>query len=436
MSNGELVVLLWASKAGLVRCDRDGRLTFTYDDGWRQRDDATPLSLSMPLARSRHPHASIDAWMWGLLPDNASVLANWGRRFQVSPRNAFALLRHVGEDCAGAVQFVPPARLDAVLGDGPEEVVWLDESAIASRLRELRANAGAWRGASDEGQFSLAGSQSKTALLIRGGRFGIPSGRTPTTHILKPPMADFAGHIENEHLCLCLARRLGLSTATSEVRTFDGETAIVLTRYDRFDASRARSIKPSIRRLHQEDLCQALAVPPGRKYQSDGGPSPNQVAALLRAHSSDAVADVTTFVDALAFNWLIGGTDAHAKNYSILLGARRQARLAPLYDLASALPYPELDARRLKSAMRIGSRYRLDDIGRHQWLALADELSLNGADTVARIERLADESPTTIAAVAIEMIDAGLAPRVVERLRTVLTKRARMCLNTLGTATA
>lgn len=451
MSDKELVVLLWAMEAGRVRCDRDGRLTFVYADAWSANDDAVPLSLSMPIGKVEHPHKLIDAYLWGLLPDNASVLENWGKRFQVSPRNAFALLSNVGEDCAGAVQFVPPERLDSVLGAGPEEVVWLDESEIAARLRNLRMDQGAWRSASDTGQFSLAGSQAKTAFLHHGGRFGVPSGRTPTTHILKPPSLDFTGHVENEHLCLRLARSLGLTTAHSEIRRFGDETAIVVTRFDRVpspDASTSddwpRAVgaagnpapAPSIRRLHQEDMCQALGLPPRLKYQSDGGPSPSAIVRLLREHSNDRVADVLAFVDALAFNWLIGGTDAHAKNYSVILGGRRQVRLAPLYDVASALAYLELDARRLKSAMRIGSRYRLDDIGRHEWLALADELALDGGDTLMRIVSLATALPGAVEEIASEMRDAGLSNPIVPRLREVLTTRAQTCLDVLTRSTA
>ena len=116
----------------------------------------------------------------------------------------------------GAVQFVRAERLDAVLGVGPMQVEWLDDAGVAERLRLLREDRGAWRGPSDTGQFSLSGAQAKTAFLLDGGRFGVPSGRTPTTHILKPPLAgSFPGHVENEHFCMALARELGLATAFS-----------------------------------------------------------------------------------------------------------------------------------------------------------------------------------------------------------------------------
>ena len=160
----ELVTLLDGKEVGRVQNDARGRLTFVYDDTWRQADGAYPLSLSMPLAAEEHGHAVITAFLWGLLPDNEQVLARWAAKFQVSARNVFALISHVGEDCAGAVQFVTPERLSAIRGGKEDQVEWLDEAEIATRLRTLREDHAAWRLPRDTGQFSLAGAQPKTAL--------------------------------------------------------------------------------------------------------------------------------------------------------------------------------------------------------------------------------------------------------------------------------
>ena len=180
---GELVALLGGKEVGRVRRDRRGRLKFVYDRTWREAPGAYPLSLSMPLAAEEHGPAAIEAFLWGLLPDNELVLQRWARKFQVSARSAFALISQVGEDCAGAVQLVLPERLQAVLSGSQDEVEWLDEHDIAERLRTLRKDHAAWRLPRDTGQFSLAGAQPKTALLLDNERWGIPCGRIPTTHI-------------------------------------------------------------------------------------------------------------------------------------------------------------------------------------------------------------------------------------------------------------
>lgn len=431
MTDRELHVLIAGTEAGRVSMNRDGALRFEYADAWRRRDDALYLSLSMPLARAEHPHDVVHPFLWGLLPDNEVVLERWGQKFQVSARNPFALLANVGEDCAGAVQFVRPERLDALRATEPPEVEWLSDADIAARLRALREDQGAWRGPRDTGQFSLAGAQPKTAFLLEDGRFGVPAGRTPTTHILKPPMRDRPGHVENEHLCLTLAREVGLAAAASEVRRFGDELAIVVTRFDRVEAggSDARKARrePSVVRLHQEDMCQALAVHPAAKYQSEGGPAPARIAALLREHSTQAEEDVTAFFDALAFSWLTAGTDAHAKNYSVLHSAGGRVRLAPLYDLATALLYPGLDPERLRLAMKIGSKYRLRDIVRRHWIACAEELGLDGREALARLERMMDEIPGRLVAIGPRLTKDGLDGAVVAKLLDVLARHVVRC---------
>ena len=424
-----LVALANGREMGEVRRER-GRLRFAYAAGWREARGAYPLSLSMPLAAAEHGHAPVDAFLWGLLPDNATVLDRWAKRFQVSARSPFALMAHVGEDCAGAVQFVRPDRLEAVIGQGPAEVEWLDESGVAGRLRALRSDHAAWRSPRDTGQFSLAGAQPKTALLLEEGRWGVPAGRTPTTHILKPPTGTFDGHAENEHLCMRLAAALGLSTARSEVARFKDEVAIVVERYDR------RRTPSGFVRVHQEDMCQALGIIPSLKYQNEGGPGAEEIVKLLRAVSSRPEEDVGRFCDALAFNWLIGGTDAHAKNYSLLIGAGARARLAPLYDVASILPYDDIDLNKAKLAMRIGREYRLRDIGVRHWARLAEALRLDPEALRDRLLELAKEIPDHLRVIRREAERAGLVHPLIGKLGDVLISRAERCAEALDASAA
>src|SRR6267143_2057999 len=179
---------------------------------------------------------------------------------------------------------------------------------------EIVLDHSAWRIPRDTGQFSLAGTQPKTALLFDNNRWGVPSGRVPTNTILKPPTGEFDGHAENEHFCLELARAGGLPVVDSRIMHFQDEVAIVVERYDRVRTA------AGLRRVHQEDMCPALAIPPTRRYQNEGGPGILDIVDLLRTHSADAPEDVRTFLDAIAYNWLIAGADAHGKNYALLIG--------------------------------------------------------------------------------------------------------------------
>src|SRR5215218_6726411 len=279
-----LVVLLEDAVAGTLTRFPGGRLAFAYDEDYRQRAETTALSLSLPKQIREHTGARIEAWLWGLLPDNDAVLQRWGRQFHVSPSSPFALLSTpVGEDCAGAVRFATPGRVDHLLNQSGA-VDWLIEEEVAERLRDLRADTTAWLGRSFTGQFSLAGAQAKTALLLRDGRWGVPSGATATSHILKPAVTGLDDHDLNEHLCLDAAGRTGLVVARTRVARFGDYSAIVVDRYDRIGKG------SQITRIHQEDACQALGIPPWRKYQSQGGPSARDMVELFRTAMSPRAA--------------------------------------------------------------------------------------------------------------------------------------------------
>lgn len=423
----QLIVLLGEAHAGILRQDARGSLTFEYEQAWCDDPNASPVSVSMPLARRAHRGDVLLAYLWGLLPDNEVILDAWAKRFNVSARNVFGLLSHVGEDCAGAVRFVTPDRAETLATRARGKVHWLDESAIASRLRALRDDESAWRAATDSGQFSLGGAQPKTALFFDGKRWGIPSGRTPTTHILKPGAGHLAGHAENEHFCLALAGELGLPVARSEVVRFEDEVAIVVERYDRHRVGRA------VVRVHQEDCCQALGVLPLHKYESEGGPGPRSITELLAERSRRAREDIDSFIAALAFNWAIAGTDAHAKNYSILIGRRGEIRLAPLYDVASFLPYAAHGLRKLKLAMKIGGKYRLHEIGVHAWTKLAAELGRDPGEIRAMLRSMCAELPDRAHDIVEREKAAGLTHPVLVTLKRGIQRRAEELGRVIGT---
>ncbi len=421
-----LAVVLHGRVAGTVTRLRGGRLRLDYSPEHLADGAATPLSVSMPTRVQSHADPVVLPWLWGLLPDNDGVLRRWAREFHVSAASPFRLLATpIGEDCAGAVQFAPLDEAERLLRR-PGDVTWLDEDAVALRLRELRQDATAWLGRSFAGQFSLAGAQAKTALLLRDGRWGVPSGSTPTTHILKPAVSGFDQHDLNEHLCLDAARRAGLVAARTTVARFGDETAVVVERYDRRVGSDG-----GVGRIHQEDVCQALGVHPSAKYQNEGGPSPEAIARLFRGTMPPRAAEdaVRRFADALIWNWLIAGTDAHAKNYSLLLSGE-QVRLAPLYDIASALPY-DAHERKLRFAMKLGGDYRVA-LDRNPWPGVAGELGLDADGLTERVVELTDAAPDAFAAAAADPAVASLGKDLPDRLVGLVAERSARWRKLLG----
>ena len=423
----ELHALANGQAMGRVLWDSDkDRLGFEYDRAWQENPQAYPLSLSMPPAATSHGHAAVEPFLWGLLPDNNEILRRWGQRFHVSPRNPFRLLTHVGEDCAGAVQLVKPESVsDYLAGSQKGKVDWLTDEEIAIRMELLRRDESVWRTGDDTGQFSLAGAQPKTAFYHdpRRDRWGVPSGAIPTTHIFKPAKGTFEGYAENEHFCLRLAQELGLPAASSRVLHFKGIPVIVVERYDRHREGN------KVIRIHQEDTCQALGRMPQQKYQNEGGPSSREISGLLHDWSSDRQADEEVFVKSLVLNWILFGTDGHAKNYSLLIAPGNQVRLAPLYDVASALPYPEaVPPRKAKLAMKIGGQYLVSRIGLHEWEKFAAEHRLDKYRLLETIVTMAKGLPDLVKSLEKEMRQQKISNALTKKLAQSLVVRSQECL--------
>ncbi|MDQ2623398.1 MAG: type II toxin-antitoxin system HipA family toxin [Actinomycetota bacterium] len=420
-----LVVQLGDVTIGRLERPSHGRLAFEYEDSYREDPGRTPLSLSMPVDVKRHADQVITPWLWGLLPDNDAVLRRWAREFHVSASSAFSILSTpVGHDCAGAVRF-----LNEETGRSPEGqagVTWLTDEEVGEKLRELRSDKTSWLGQGFTGQFSLAGAQAKTALLLENGRWGIPYGDIPTTHILKPAIDGIDDHDLNEHLCLDAAGRAGLISARSSITDFDGQTAVVVERYDRVPRPDGR-----IRRIHQEDLCQALRVHPRDKYQNEGGPTPSEIANLFRDSMPPqaSLESVWRFAESLAWNWIIGGTDAHAKNYSLLL-AGPDVRLAPLYDVASALPYG-VHEKKLRLAMKIGTSYEVFP-RRNTWPGAARTLGLDPDELIAKVTELTEAAPDAFADSANHPDVEGLGRELPAKLVDLVAERSKRCLELLA----
>jgi serine/threonine-protein kinase HipA len=155
---------------------------------------------------------------------------------------------------------------------------------------------------------------------------------------------------------------------------------------------------------------------------------------LLRTESSRPREDIETFIDALVFNWLIGGTDAHAKNYSLLIGASGRARLAPLYDIASALGYKALDPKKMKLAMKIGSHYELKDITTRDWRKLGANIGMNGDAVVARVDAIAAALPNNVVTTRAILRTQGLKHQILDYLVSKIIANVRSCAIRITTA--
>lgn len=354
----QLTVYFHEKPAGVLLQDRLGKYSFQYDADWLASTSAHPISQSLPLREAVFEERECAGYFGGLLPEdyNRELVA---RNIGITPYNDYAMLKVIGGECAGAVSILDPEAPPPSAPTASYQAIPLDElESILDTLPRKPLLAG-----EAEIRLSLAGAQNKLALHSDENGFALPLHESPSTHILKPDPEAFPGLVENEAFCLRIAGSLGLPSASAEAVFIGKHKCLLVKRYDRINGT------SNIRRLHQEDFCQALGISSRYKYQAEGGPSLKQCFDLVRAASSSPAKDLIILFEAILFNFLIGNNDAHGKNFSLLYAPGTQANrvvLAPLYDLVSTVSYPGLSPR---MAMKIGSKYVPADLRLRHWEA-------------------------------------------------------------------
>jgi serine/threonine-protein kinase HipA len=406
---------------GQLTQDPHGELGFAYAPAWLDEAQALPLSASLPKRAEPFSRRECRPFFGGLLPEEGQRDAA-AQALGVSRSNDFALLDRLGGDVAGALQFLPPGETPTApaLDHRPTP---LDDAGLirvldALPVRPLLAGEAGLR-------LSLAGAQSKVPVVLVDGAVALPAPGQPTTHILKPPISRFKATTENEAFVMRLAAAIGLDVATVEPRVVKDRTFLLVQRYDR-----AIGDDGNVRRIHQEDFCQALGVPPETKYASEGGPTFKDCFALLRRVAARPAVDVLKLLDTVIFNAIVGNADAHGKNFSILHG-NEGPRLAPLYDLLATVAYPDLSPR---FAMKIGKRATLAELDAKGWIAFAADAGL-GLPLIRR--RIAEIGEATIARapeVAQALAGHGLDDEGLSDLASIIAGRAERCAITFRNA--
>jgi serine/threonine-protein kinase HipA len=403
---------------GQLTQDKHGELGFAYARTWLDDDLAQPLSASLPKRAEPFTRRECRPFFGGLLPEEGQRDAA-AQALGVSRANDFALLDRLGGDVAGALQLLPPGEGPATLAPDQRPTP-LDDAGLIRVLDALPVRPLL---AGEEGlRLSLAGAQSKVPVVLVDGAVALPAPGQPTTHILKPPISRFTATTENEVFVMRLAAAIGLDVAPVEPRTVQDRTFLLVQRYDR-----AIGDDGFVRRIHQEDFCQALGVPPETKYASEGGPTFRDCFALLRRVAERPAVDVLKLLDAVIFNVIAGNADAHGKNFSILYGDEGP-RLAPLYDLLATVAYPDLSP---KFAMKIGKRATLAELDAKGWAAFAAEAGVGLPLVRRRVAEISKSVLEKATVVATELLRPGLDRNAIGQFAEMIRERAERCGLTL-----
>lgn len=330
---------------------QDERFLFSYHDAYVQAHGPA-LSLSMPVRAESWGDRQAFAFFENLLPE-AGLRTLVAENLGTDVHNITCLLERLGGEVAGAVSLTPA-------GTTPDSTAYLGEALdegglgrLLARLEEQPLLAGRESGP----RLSLAGAQQKLPVVLHGNVVHVPWG-LPSSHLLKPPSARFPGLPENEFVCMRAAGLAGLQVPEVQLRPYRDSLGrerycLQVQRYDRIVSESGQ-----LQRLHQEDICQALAYTSGRKYEADGGPGFAKLFKVVRTQTRFPAKDLTELLRRVFFNLLIGNADAHAKNFSLLYRTTRPD-LAPAYDLVATMVYPQLDQ---SLAMKMATAVRVADV--------------------------------------------------------------------------
>lgn len=408
------------SNVGHLR-STDDSFAFAYDEAWTARNDASPISLSLPLRVEEYVGGAAHNFFANLLPEGAAREAVC-RRLGISVGNDLALLAAIGGECAGALSVV---ATDAPVSDDDHAYERIDKRRL-QRLVEHDTVVPLLVGGPTT-RLSLAGAQDKLPVAVLDGDIQLPLRGAPSTHILKLPNARYPHLPVNEAFVMGLAQRIALDVPTVELVTRTRPACLLVTRYDR----RSSDDEWPVERLHQEDLCQALGLPSIRKYEQEGGPSLAAVIDVVRRHVRNPLRDVVRVLEWQAFNVVVGNADGHAKNLAFLYDEPGPPRLAPFYDLVSTQQYRGLSR---SLAMTVGERAKPTELHRAQWTALAQAVAIRPLTVIDTVGGVAERVLAAVDPWRADFKERYGAQPVLETLPRAIKANARRILRSLVTA--
>ncbi len=394
---------------GTLTQDDSGDLELAYDQGYLEAK-THGISLSLPSTQKLHKGKILKAFFSGLLPEE-SVRERLAGYLGVSEKNPFALLEIVGGDCAGALALYPQFHKPS---EEIQEIEVLDNRRLKEILDLIKRRPML---AGDDGcRLSLAGAQDKLAVVFKDNKVQLIKGGAPTTHILKPIIERVRDSAHNELFCMKLAWRMGIDVPEAMLHFVDDTPYYLVERYDR-----TISEDGSIKRIHQEDFCQALGIAPEIKYEREGGPSISACQDVITNHTARPAADQIKLMDIVIFNYLIGNADAHSKNFSLLYNGDKP-ELAPAYDLLSTAVYPDLSE---KLAMKIGGKYKPRDIYlRHFHRMVADTKAAQSAIN-RQVQTMSGKIIDAAITLKTELQDEGLSSDIFEEIIEIIKERSQ-----------
>ena len=401
-------------------------IAFRYSAEWLNFSAAFPISLRMPLSPEEYGPRTTYPWFMNLLPEGRS-LQIIGNVLKVAEIDVFAMIEEMGGDLPGALEVRRDSTATASYGHSPS-IRRLSESELAACIRLLPERPVLVGG---EGvTMSMAGAQEKLPVIkIKGGQLALPLYGMASTHILKPRNKKFRDSVPNEAYCMTLAKAAGLSAAPVSIGRAEDIDYLLVRRYDRVIDGR------TIRRIHQEDLCQATGFPPYLKYEWNReiqrhGPNLKDCMVAI-GQAPGATTNKMRFFEAMLFSILTGNVDAHSKNYSLLVKHAEHVEFAPIYDVMNGNIYPEVTP---NLAMKVADKQRGGHLHGRHWERFAEQNGLSPTHIKNRVSTISKAVLEKAHIVAEEMADKFGNASVYREIAGYIDDYCRRMLVNLKTA--
>jgi serine/threonine-protein kinase HipA len=368
----------WHEKhVGKITRRGSGRVRFAYAESWLNAN-GPQISISMPCQRGQF-NADISSNFFENFMPEGTIKKELAQNRRLAAHDLFDFLSEFGRDMAGALT-IADENAEPPPPPGYEDIT----DALAHHLAKRNFKEPINLFLLLDANLSLAGGQDKLPVRYTAGRFELPRGNAPTTHIIKPVHSLFHDLPFNEHFCMTLATRAGLEAAKTEIVYLEGQPVYMVERFDRVIRD------GNVIRLHQEDFCQATSIPAAGKYQAKGGPGFAEMFNVLQNNMfNNRSRDTDALIKAAIFNVIVGNTDAHGKNFSVIHHGGNLS-LAPLYDLCSVYPYEDLIPGHHKLAMSIGDTYRVDHLKIKDWQKFAEVFQIDDGSLAEAMSGVSD----------------------------------------------
>ena len=387
------------------------KFELNYFNSWKKNG----FELSPHLSFDNSTNENIKNFLKNLLPEGEN-LDDISIFLQISKYNTFGLIKEIGKDIAGAINFYKePIEIKE------KKFIEISNEKLVRKIKNINyENILIWNG---KVRLSIAGVGKKLPVMIKDKKIGFGEGKYASTHILKFDKKEL-NLVENEYLSLKLAKKVGLEVNEAEILKIENEKILLIKRFDRL----YNKEEDIVIKKHIIDGCQILNMPPEYKYQKVFGENSfiEEISIKKLSKAIDKYCNLREkdkFISWILFNLVIGNTDAHGKNISFYIN-KTGISITPFYDILNTAMYK--DVYDTKLAMSIGDNFELEKIEYSDLIDLADDLDVKSTFLINKFKKLLQKTKKELKYLEKEKIDKNFKKKYREDILKRIDRLLKM----------